>query len=70
MFELPLPPFYGAFGRAQREAARRRGATLIPKHCMADVLGTKNGTLDGLHLSQIGHDAMAEEIEQMLRLTD
>ena len=70
MFELPLPPLYNAFGRAQREAARRHHATLIPKHCMTTVLGTRNGTLDGLHLSQTGHDALAEEIERMLRLAD
>ena len=70
MFELPLPPFYNAFGRAQREAARRHSATLIPKHCMTAVLGTRDGTLDGLHLSQTGHDALAEEIERMLRPTD
>lgn len=70
MFELPLPPFRNAFGRAQREAARRHNATLIPKHCMTGVFGTRDGTLDGLHLSQAGHDALAEEIEGILRLTD
>ena len=70
MFELPLPPFHNAFGRAQREAARRHDATLIPKHCMTGVFGARDSTLDGLHLSQSGHDALAEEIERMLRLTD
>ena len=68
MFELPLPPFCNTFGRAQRQAARRHETTLIPKRCMAAVLGTKDATLDGLHLSQAGHDAFADEIERMLRL--
>jgi acyl-CoA thioesterase I len=70
MFELPLPPFHNAFGRAQRGAARRHDATLIPKGCMTGVFGARDSTLDGLHLSQSGHDALAEEVEQMLRLTD
>ena len=68
MFELPLPPFANAFGRAQRRSARRYEATLIPKRCMAAVFGMKDSTIDGLHLSQAGHDALADRIEQMLRL--
>ena len=34
---------------------------------MAGVLGAKDATLDGLHLSQTGHDALAEEIQRLLR---
>lgn len=70
MFELPLPPFHGAFGRVQREAARRYGVTLIPKRCLTAALGTKGGTLDGLHLSQIGHDRLAADVRRLLKPAD
>jgi len=60
MIELPLFPFQNAFGMAQRSAATKHGALLLPKRYFASVLGMENGTLDGLHLSQEGHDAMAK----------
>jgi lysophospholipase L1-like esterase len=31
------------------------------------VLGTENGTLDGLHLSQAGHNAMAGIIAKVIQ---
>ena len=68
MFELPLPPFCNAFGRAQRQAARRYEARLIPKRCMTAAFDMKDATIDGLHLSQAGHDALAGEVEEMLRI--
>jgi lysophospholipase L1-like esterase len=39
---------------------------MLPKRYFARVLGTQDGTLDGLHLSQAGHDAMAETIAEVL----
>lgn len=60
MFELPLPPFYQGFGRAQRTLARKHGVLLIPKRYLARVLGMPDGTIDGLHLSARGHQALAE----------
>jgi len=60
MLELPLFPFQNAFGAAQRSIAAKYNASLLPKRCFAAVLGTENGTLDGLHLSQKGHEAMAK----------
>jgi acyl-CoA thioesterase I len=67
LLELPLFPFQNAFGHAQRSVAKRHGVTLLPKRYFAQVLGTDNGTLDGLHLSQAGHDAMARIIADVLR---
>jgi acyl-CoA thioesterase-1 len=67
LLELPLFPFQNAFGQAQRAVARKHGVTLLPKRYFARVLGTDNGTLDGLHLSQAGHDAMASTIADVLR---
>jgi acyl-CoA thioesterase I len=70
MLELPLFPFKNAFGRAQREIAAEYGATMLPKRFMTKVLGIQGGTLDGLHLSQAGHDAMAGLIGGVLERED
>jgi acyl-CoA thioesterase I len=67
MLELPLFPFKNAFGEAQRELAAKHGVSLLPKRCFTKVLGTKNGTLDGLHLAQDGHDAMAKIIAGVIQ---
>ncbi|QDT16858.1 SGNH/GDSL hydrolase family protein [Alienimonas californiensis] len=57
---LPLPPFHGAYGRAQRTACQQAHVPLIPRHLLANVLFGPNATTDGLHLSPAGHEAMAE----------
>lgn len=66
LLELPLFPFQNAYGKAQRDLVRKHGCTMLPKRCFATVLGTQDGTLDGLHLSQTGHDAMAEIIANVV----
>jgi acyl-CoA thioesterase-1 len=70
MFELPLIPFHNSFGSAQRSLAKKYHATLLPKRFLTKVFGMAGGTLDGLHLSQSGHDALAGEIQGVMRLTD
>ncbi len=70
MFELPLFPFQNAFGRAQREVAAKYGVILIPKSCLTSILGLNSGTLDGLHLSQTGHNALARRVAEFLRIED
>ena len=67
MMELPLFPFRGAFGSAQRSIAAKYDVAMLPKRCFTKVLGTKDGTLDGLHLSQKGQDAMAEIVAGVLQ---
>jgi acyl-CoA thioesterase I len=67
MLELPLFPFKNAYGAAQREVAARYGVTLVPKRFLTRVLGLKDATLDGLHLSQKGHDALAAEMAGILK---
>ena len=68
VFELPLLPFCNAFGKAQRSLARKYNAILVPKHYLTDVFGLKGGTLDGLHLSQKGHDALANSIYGLFKI--
>jgi lysophospholipase L1-like esterase len=67
MFELPLYPFKTDFGRAQRELAAKYGVTLFPSRCLTEVFGMKGGTIDGLHFSRAGHDALAHIVAGMLR---
>jgi acyl-CoA thioesterase-1 len=62
MFELPLPPFCNQYGMAQRRLAAQHGVILIPKRIFAEVLTTGDATLDGVHLSQPGHNLMAETV--------
>ena len=66
MFELPLFPFQNAYGRAQRAVAKRHAVALISRRHFARVLGMENGTLDGLHLTQKGHDEMARRVASLL----
>jgi acyl-CoA thioesterase-1 len=69
MLELPLPPFCNEYGRSQRELADEFGVWLISKRDFVDVLSTRGGTVDGLHLSPAGHQLMADTIwERIQRL--
>lgn len=67
MFELPLPPLQGDYGRAQRTVAARHGVALIPKRVFAAILGMANGTADSLHFTPAGQQAMAESLRGMIR---
>jgi len=66
MLELPLLPYNNGFGRAQRELASDYGAILVPKHRLAELLRRPGNTIDGIHLSADGHQAMAEVIGEVL----
>jgi acyl-CoA thioesterase-1 len=67
MLELPLPPFYHAYGRAQRTLASRYHVALVPKRVFLKVLAADSATLDSIHLSQAGHQIMAESIWEIVR---
>lgn len=62
MFELPLLPFHNGYGTAQRNIAKKHNVILIPKKHLTAIIGTPENTLDGLHLSQKGHDALANAV--------
>jgi acyl-CoA thioesterase-1 len=66
MFELPLPPLRGDFGRAQRSLARKHGVLLVPKRIMLDVLAAEGATVDTIHLSRAGHQQMADAVWMLL----
>lgn len=66
MFELPLLPFHSGYGEVQRALAKKYHVILIPKKVLTNVIGGDGNTLDGLHLSQQGHDALARAVLRML----
>jgi acyl-CoA thioesterase I len=66
MFELPLLPNKIAYGQIQRRLSRKYGVVLIPKRYFCNVLGSVNATSDGLHLSQIGAQHMADLVARLL----
>ena len=67
MFELPLPPFHNEFGRIQRRLASRYGVLLIPKRVLMSLLTGNGMTVDGIHLTQVGHDRMAALVWDIIR---
>jgi acyl-CoA thioesterase I len=64
MLELPLPPFYNAYGRVQREQAAKHRVPLISKREFARVVFTSDATLDTVHLSEAGHNLFADMVWQ------
>jgi acyl-CoA thioesterase-1 len=68
MFELPLPPGYNAWGEVQRRLATAHGVALIPKRRFASILLSQEFTLDSIHLSQAGHEQMADLVAEVLEL--
>lgn len=68
MFELPLLPFWNNFGRVQRQLANKYCVILIPKKYLVGVFAGKSNTIDGLHLSQKGHDELAKAVNQLMKI--
>lgn len=62
MLELPLPPTYNAYGRIQRRLARQYKTLLVPKRILLGVLQRQGTTLDTIHLTQEGHQGMADAV--------
>lgn len=62
LIELPLLPGKNAWGVVQRQLAAKYECTLIPKRLLVDVLSAPGATVDTLHLSEAGHQRMAETI--------
>jgi acyl-CoA thioesterase-1 len=60
MFEMPLPPFRHEYGYIQRRLARKHQVALVPKRVFLHILAGEGSTLDSIHLSQAGHERMAE----------
>lgn len=68
LFELPLLPFWNSYGREQRILAEKYHAILIPKKYLVRVFSARGDTIDGLHLSQKGHNELAASIFALMKL--
>jgi acyl-CoA thioesterase-1 len=64
LLELPLPPFYNAYGRLQRDVAARHSIPLVSKREFARVVFAPAATLDTVHLSESGHSLFANMVWQ------
>jgi acyl-CoA thioesterase-1 len=67
LFELPPLPWDASFTAAQRRVARRYSVKLIPKRVLTGVVFSEGARVDGVHLSQAGHDRMARVVWDLLR---
>ena len=67
MFELPLPPFYHEYGRAQRSVAAKHHVTLVPKRVFLSVIAASDSTLDSIHLSASGHKLMSDCVWRLVK---
>ncbi|MFC1849780.1 SGNH/GDSL hydrolase family protein [candidate division CSSED10-310 bacterium] len=67
MFEIPFPPLEYQLLKSQRDLIRKYNVKMIPKRFLSDVLFIDpNATVDGLHLSNIGHERFAEKLISIL----
>jgi len=67
MLELPLPPFYHEYGRIQRTLAKNHNVALVPKRVLLSIIAGSESTLDSIHLSQAGHQKMANVVWGFLK---
>jgi acyl-CoA thioesterase I len=65
-FELPLPPFHNSWGLAQRRIASRHGVKLIPKWRLMRILVDPTATVDTIHPTQAGQDALEKLVWEAL----
>jgi acyl-CoA thioesterase I len=66
MFELPLPPLCNDFGLIQRRLAAKHGVRLIPRRILVSVLTASDATVDSIHLTQSGHQTMADTVWSLI----
>ena len=62
MMEIPVLPGKWSYGAAQRRVARRDDVVFVPKRVLALVLADARNTDDGLHLTDRGHEKLAEAL--------
>jgi len=67
--EFPVLPGKWSWAAAQRRVAREKNIVIIPKRVLTRALLGSGNTLDGLHLTDRGHEEMADSIEVWLHAT-
>ena len=66
MLEIPILPGRWHYGASQRRLARKHHVVLLPKRLLAKVLTRDGNTTDGLHLTDRGHEQMAQGLADSL----
>lgn len=66
LVQFPAFPTKGAYPTAVAQVARQEGLAFIPRWVLAGVLAKAGSTVDGVHLSEEGHAALAESLSQWI----
>lgn len=66
MLELPVLPWQSKYTKVQRKLSKKYGVLLIPKRFFVSILSPKEATTDGIHLSPIGHEMMADGLWEII----
>jgi acyl-CoA thioesterase-1 len=66
MLELPVLPWQSNYLKIQRKLAKDFNVILVPRRFFVSILSEKSATLDGIHLSETGHELMADELWAIL----
>ena len=66
MLELPVLPWQSKYTKIQRKLSKKYGVVLIPKRFFVSILSPKEATTDGIHLSQTGHEIMADGLWEII----
>ncbi|OHB51239.1 MAG: hypothetical protein A2Y10_13605 [Planctomycetes bacterium GWF2_41_51] len=67
MMEIPMLPKHFRYGEIQRRLAKEYDTLIVPKRFFASVQRTKGAGRDFIHLSEKGHQLMAEKLWYILR---
>lgn len=67
MFDLPVPPLHDLYTRTIHHTCAKYNVHLLSRRILADVITTPDATTDGLHLSTLGHEMLAEAIALQLK---
>ena len=68
MFELPTPPLSMRYTRSQRQLAAKYQVALVPRRQFLRMLTASGSTVDGIHLSTLGHRRMMEIVQNLLQI--
>lgn len=67
LFELPLPPLCNEYGHIQRRLSAKHDVQLAPKRLLMGVLASSAATSDTIHLTQTGHERLAQIVSGMIQ---
>jgi len=66
LVQFPAFPTKGAYPTTVARVARHENLAFIPRWVLAGVLAKPGSTVDGVHLSEAGHAALAESVSKWI----